>query len=142
MKIAFSTNGQNLDARLDPRFGRCSYFLIVDTDSMAYEAFSNANAAMSAGAGVQAAQFVASKGAGAVITGNCGPKAMEVLSAAGIQVFAGQQGIVKDLVQAYKNGNLAATSAANVSAHAGMGGMGGAGRGMGRGQGRGFGKGI
>jgi predicted Fe-Mo cluster-binding NifX family protein len=142
MKIAVSTAGQNMEAQLDPRFGRCTYFLIIDTDTMEFEVFDNANAAMGSGAGIQAAQFVDSKGARAVITGNCGPKAMEVLSAAGIQVYTGQHGIVRDLVKAYQNGELSAATAANVSAHAGMGGMRGPGRGMGRAQGRGSGKGI
>jgi len=140
MKIAVSAAGQNLEARLDPRFGRCSYFLIIDMDSMELEVCDNVNAAMGSGAGVQAAQFVASKGAMAVITGNCGPKAMDVLSAAGIKVFTGQDGNVRDLVKAYQNGNLTPTTTANVAVHAGMGGRGGSGRGKGRGQGREYGK--
>ena len=138
MKIAVSTTGQNLEAPLDPRFGRCSYFLIIDMDSMEFEACENVNAAMGSGAGIQTAQFVVSKGAEAVITGNCGPKAMDVLSAAGIPVFAGQDGIVRDLVKAYQNGDLTPATTANVAAHAGMGGRGGSGRGRGRSQGRGF----
>ena len=78
------------------------------------------------------AQFVASKGAGAVITGHCGPKALEVLLAGGIQVFAGQDGSVKDVVSAYKNKALSATTVATTGAHSGMGGRRGSGRGMGR----------
>jgi len=136
MKIAVSAVGQNLEARLDPRFGRCSYFLIVDPDTMEFEVFDNASAALGSGAGVQAAQFVASKGAGAVITGHCGPKAMDVLSAGGIQVFAGQEGILRDIVSAYKNGEMTPTTAATTGVHSGMGGRRGSGRGMGRAQGR------
>ena len=143
MKLAVSSSQKDLEAPLDPRFGRCPYFLIVETDSMSSESFENQSAAMGGGAGVQAAQFVASKGAEAVITGNCGPKAMQVLSAAGVQVFVGQSGVVKDLINAYQNGNLTSTTVANVSAHAGTRGMGGGmGRGMGRGQGRGNGRGM
>jgi predicted Fe-Mo cluster-binding NifX family protein len=141
MKIAVSTAGQNMEARLDPRFGRCSYFLIVDPDTMEFEVFDNANAALGSGAGVQAAQFVASKGAAAVITGHCGPKAMDVLSAGGIQVFAGQDGSVKDVVKAYQNGELTPTTTATTGVHGGMGGRGGSGRGMGRGQGGRYGNG-
>jgi len=136
MKIAVSAVGQNLEARLDPRFGRCSYFLIVDPDTMEFEVFDNASAALGSSAGVQAAQFVASKGAGAVITGHCGPKAMDVLSAGGIQVFAGQDGILRDIVSAYKNGEMTPTTAATTGVHSGMGGRRGSGRGMGRAQGR------
>jgi predicted Fe-Mo cluster-binding NifX family protein len=135
MKLAISTAGQDLQARLDPRFGRCSYFLIIDPNTMEFEIFANEYAALGSGAGVQAAQFVASKGAGAVITGHCGPKAMDVLSAGKIQVFAGQDGSVNDVVSAYKNGDLTPTTVATTGVHAGMGGRQGSGRGMGRGQG-------
>jgi predicted Fe-Mo cluster-binding NifX family protein len=144
MKIAVSSSGNNLNALVDPRFGRCPYFLIVDADSMNFEVHENQSASLGSGAGVQAAQFVASKGAASLITGNCGPKAMQVLSAAGIKVFLGQSGVVDDVLDAYKNDRLTAASAPNVAAHAGMGGMGmgrGSGRGMGRGQCRGRGPG-
>jgi predicted Fe-Mo cluster-binding NifX family protein len=106
MKLAVSTTGRDLEAQLDPRFGRCSYFLIIDPDTMEFEVFDNGSATLGSGAGIQAAQFVAAKGAGAVITGHCGPKAMEVLTAAGIQVFAGQNGSIRDVVGAYKNGDF------------------------------------
>ena len=144
MKIAVSSSGNNLDASVDPRFGRCAYFLIIDLDSMNFDAHENQNASLGSGAGVQAAQFIASKGATALITGNCGPKAMQVLSAAGIKVFLGQSGVVKDLLDSYKNNRLTAATAPNVAAHSGMGGRGmgrGSGRRMGRGQGRGGGRG-
>ena len=144
MKIAVSSSGDNLEALIDPRFGRCPYFLIVDTDSMNFDVYENQSALLGSGAGVQAAQFVVSKGAAALITGNCGPKAMQVLSAAGIKVFLGQSGVVKDLLEAYKNDTLVDATGPNVAAHAGMGGMGmgrASGRGMGRGQGRGRGRG-
>jgi len=68
MKIAISSSGQNLAAQLDPRFGRCRYFLIIETDTMSFEVFDNDNAALGGGAGIQSAQFVAAKGAKALIT--------------------------------------------------------------------------
>jgi predicted Fe-Mo cluster-binding NifX family protein len=61
MKIAVSSTGKNLDSQLDPRFGRCAYFLVVDSDAMQFEAYSNESASMGGGAGIQAAQFLASK---------------------------------------------------------------------------------
>lgn len=138
MKIAVSSSGQDLNAQLDPRFGRCPYFLIIDTADMSFEAFENENAALGGGAGIQAAQFVASKGVKAVITGNCGPNAMQVFSAAGVQVYVGQAGTLKEVLERYKNGELTPTTEANASLHAGTGGMGmGRGKGMGRGRGRG-----
>jgi predicted Fe-Mo cluster-binding NifX family protein len=137
MKIAISSSGKDLSSQLDPRFGRCRYFLIVETDTMSFEFFDNDNAALGGGAGIQSAQFIAAKGAKALITGHCGPNAIQTLSAAGVQVYVGQAGTVQDLVDKFKNGQLAPTTEANASAHAGMGG-----KGMGRGQGMGRGRGM
>ena len=91
MKVAISSSGRDLNAQLDPRFGRCSYFLIIDTQDMSFEVFENENAALGGGAGIQAAQFVASKGAKAVLTGNCGPNVMQTFSAAGVQVYVARR---------------------------------------------------
>jgi predicted Fe-Mo cluster-binding NifX family protein len=147
MKVAVSSNGNNLDAQLDPRFGRCAFFLVVNSDDMSFEAFNNESAAQGGGAGIQAAQFLASLGVAAVVTGNCGPNAVQTLSAAGIELFAGQAGTVREAVERFKRGNLKATREATVDSHFGMsdgsgfGRGGGMGRGMGggRGQGRGMG---
>jgi predicted Fe-Mo cluster-binding NifX family protein len=136
MKVAVSSSGKDLNAQLDPRFGRCRYFLIIETDNMKVEAFANENASLGGGAGIQSAQFVASKGAQSVITGNCGPNAMQTFAAAGVQVYVGQAGTIKDIVNKYKNGELTPASQANAPSHAGTGGI-GMGRGMGMGRGRG-----
>ena len=141
MKIAISASGKNLEARLDQRFGRCRYYIIIDSDDMSFEVLDNENGAHGGGAGVQSAQFVVSKGIQAVITGNCGPKAMQVFSAAGVHVFTGQTGTVRDVMKKYKNYELKAAAEANTPLHNGMGGVGiGRGQGMGRGQCRGAGR--
>jgi predicted Fe-Mo cluster-binding NifX family protein len=121
MKVAVSSTGKNLDSEIDPRFGRCSYFIIVDVDSMAYEVFNNGNMALRGGAGIQSAQFVASKGSQVVITGNCGPNAIRALMAAGVEVIIGQTGTVKQGIEDYKRGILKTTTEPNVSGHYGMG---------------------
>jgi predicted Fe-Mo cluster-binding NifX family protein len=122
MKIAASSSGNHLDSQIDPRFGRCAYFLIVDTDDMHFEAFNNESIALGGGAGIQAAQFVASKGAKAILTGNVGPNAVKTLGAAGVEVFVGQNGTVREAVERYKIGNLESTREATVADHHGMGG--------------------
>ena len=108
MKIAISATGSTLDAEVDPRFGRCRYFIIADPDTMQFEALENSSAMASGGAGISAGQMIASKGVQAVLTGNCGPNAHQVLSAAGIQVITGASGKVKDVIQAYKSGQFSA----------------------------------
>jgi predicted Fe-Mo cluster-binding NifX family protein len=107
---------------------------------MSFQVFDNENIALGGGAGIQSAQFVASKGAGVVITDNCGPNAVQTLTAAGVEVIVGQSGTVKQVIQDYKDGKLQGTTKANVSDHYGMGG--GMGRGMGGGMGRGMGGGM
>ena len=152
MKVAVSANKKDLDAPIDPRFGRCAFFIIVDTEDMSFEAFDNEGVALSGGAGIQAAQFLASKGAEVIITGNLGPNAVTALSAAGIEMVTGQTGTVRQAVDDYKQGRVKGSSDATVSDHYGMDqgtglgpemsrGMGG--RGLGRGMGgRGMGRGM
>ena len=122
MKVVVSSSGNDLNSQIDPRFGRCAYFLIVETDDMRFEAFENENIALGGGAGIQSAQFVISKGAKTVITGNCGPNAMRALIAGGAEVFVGQSGTVKEAVERYINKELRPATEANVSNHFGMGG--------------------
>ena len=142
MKIAVSSSGRDLDSQVDPRFGRCAYFVIVETDDMSFEAFANENISLGGGAGIQSAQFVASTGAKAVITGNCGPNAVQTLSVSKIEIFVGHSGIVREVIEKYIKGNIKSTSTPNVADHYGMGGSAGMGRGMGRGMGKGRGKGM
>ena len=143
MRIAITSTGKELESNLDPRFGRAAYILIFETDDMSFEVFDNENAALGGGAGIQSAQLIAAKGAKALITGHCGPNAMQTLFAAGVQVYLGQVGTVQGLVDKYKNGQLTPTDEANASAHAGTGGKGmGPGQGMGSGQGMGRGRGM
>ena len=137
MKVAVSSSGTNLDSQIDPRFGRCTYFIIVNTDDMSFEAFDNEGIALGGGEGIQSSQFVASKGVGAIITGNVGPNAVQTLSAAGLEIFMGQTGSVREAVERYRRGDIKPEGSPNVVDHYGMGGgASGMGRGMGKGMGR------
>ena len=120
MKIAISSQGNNLDSELDPRFGRCAYFIIVNPDTMEWEAFSNKAAQMGGGAGIKAAQLVADKGAEAVITGNCGPNAFQSLRAANIRMFTGASGRIRDVIDHYQKGQLTEISEPSVGRHFGI----------------------
>lgn len=128
MKIAVSSTGADLNAQVDPRFGRCRHFVIVDPDTMDFEALENSGAASGSGAGVATGQLIAGKGIEVVLTGNCGPNAFNVLEAAGIKVMTGVSGSVRDAVEGYKSGKYQAVSQANVASHSGMGRGGGAGK--------------
>jgi len=140
MKVCVTAMGKDLDAEVDPRFGRSQYFIFVDTDTMAFEAVENTAVAAPGGAGIQAAQTVVNKGADVLISGNIGPNAFQVLSTAGVKVATGAYGTVREAIEMYKNGKLNMSEGSTVGAHAGMG-M-GVGRGMGRGMGMGRGIGM
>jgi predicted Fe-Mo cluster-binding NifX family protein len=121
MKIAITATNPSLDANVDPRLGRCAYFVFVDPETMDYEVVDNAAAFAGGGAGVATAQAVASKGAEVVLTGNCGPNAYRGLEAAGIKVITGISGTVKDAIIDYKAGKFKEVEQPNVSSHFGMG---------------------
>ena len=124
MKIAITSSGDNLDSQMDPRFGRCQYFVIVDPDTMDFEAMPNESAMASGGAGIQAAQTIVNVGINGVITGNVGPNAFDVLSAAGIETMTGASGTVRHALELYKSGSLQSAAGATVGSHAGMSGVG------------------
>lgn len=120
MKVAVTSRGTTLDDQVDPRFGRCAHFVIVETDDMSCEAMANSNASAGGGAGIQAAQLVADKDVKTVLTGNCGPNAFRTLEAAGIETVIGVDGTVREAVESYKAGKLKASSGPSVESHAGM----------------------
>jgi predicted Fe-Mo cluster-binding NifX family protein len=128
MKIAISSMGKDLDSQIDPRFGRCQYFVLVDPETLAFEAMENEGLMASGGAGVQAAQLVVQKGASTLITGNLGPNAASALTAAGIKVYLVTGGTVRESLSLYHSGTLREASGPTVPLHSGMGrgqGMGG-----------------
>lgn len=129
MKVAVTARGESLDSQLDPRFGRCQFFVVVDTLTMDSEAVPNGSATASGGAGIQAAQSVSGTGAEVVITGDVGPNAHQTLSAAGIRIATGASGTVREALEMFKRGALDETGAPTAGPHSGMGG----GRGTGQG---------
>ena len=156
MKIAITATGPTLEAKVDPRFGRCPCFLFVETGDLSFDAVENPSVALGGGAGIQSAQLMAEHGVKHVLTGNCGPNAYQTLSAAGIGVIIGCSGPVRQVIEQYKSGQLKAASDPNVASHFGMGASspeaqtaavadadptGGGGMGQGRGMGMGHGQG-
>lgn len=133
MKVVVTADGAGLDAPASQVFGRCQAYVFVETDSMEAQTVENPAIGTASGAGIQAAQFVVEQGAEAVITGNVGPNAYSVLEASDVPIYLLQGGTVRDVVQAYKEGQLREAGGSTGPAHAGMGRGGGMGRGMGRG---------
>ena len=125
MKIAVTSTGSTLDDQVEARFGRCAYFLLIDTETMQFEAMENPNIALGGGAGIQSAQLMSEKGVYSVLTGNCGPNAFNVFGHSGIQVVVGVSGSVRHAVEQFKAETLSSASKPNVESHFGMGGGGG-----------------
>lgn len=120
MKLCISAVENSLDAQLDPRFGRCPYFVIVDSEIMHFEAALNMTSGEMSGTGIQAAQTIASKGVKVLITSSIGPNAFQVLSSAGVKVATGASGIVRDVVEKYEKGELKERSSPTVRGHFGI----------------------
>jgi predicted Fe-Mo cluster-binding NifX family protein len=139
-KIAVSSIGDRLESVIDPRFGRCNYFVIVDTETMEFKAVPNPAVDVAGGAGIQAAQAVTAEGVSTVVTGAVGPHAMTALNAAGKEILSGTPGTVRQNIDAFTRGDLKpitdvgrAYGVRPLGFGMGRGGRGGRGRGHGRG---------
>ena len=118
MKLAITSTGKDLNADLDPRFGRAPYFIVVDSETLMFEVVENSqNLNLSQGAGIQAGKTVADKRADILITGHCGPKAFKVLKHAGVKILTGAQGTIMDVLMQFKNGELQIATNADVEGH-------------------------
>jgi predicted Fe-Mo cluster-binding NifX family protein len=118
MKIAFTTDREDLNAKLDSRFGRAAGFLVVDTETKAHQFIDNQqNLNAAQGAGIQAAQTVLQSGAEAVVTGHCGPKAFRVLTAGGVTVYTSAAQTVVEALDKWADGKLESIEEADVEGH-------------------------
>ena len=120
MKVAITAKTNSIESEIDTRFGRCGYFLIIDTDNLDFRSINNSSAMASGGAGIKAAQTIANTGVKVVITDNIGPNAFETLKAADIKIYKVDNGTIKDVIAKYKNGELEEIKSASVGNHFGM----------------------
>ena len=107
MKIVVTADGTGLDAPASRVFGRCQTYVFVETESMDVESVENPAIDSPSGAGIEAAQFVVEQGAETVVTGNVGPNAFSVLEASGVPVYLLKGGTVGEVVEAFKEDQLA-----------------------------------
>lgn len=119
MKICVTSQGKDMESQVDPRFGRCRTFLIVDTDTGEVKAIDNQNIDGMGGVGIQSGQMMAENKVKAVLTGNVGPNAFQTLNAAGIEVITGVSGKVKDAVERYKKKEYSSSQNPSVDSHFG-----------------------
>jgi predicted Fe-Mo cluster-binding NifX family protein len=118
MKIVVTSQGENLQSPVDPRFGRAAYLTVIDAETDVFSAVTNSiNANAAQGAGIQAGKKVVELGADVLITGHVGPKAFATLQAGNVKVYTGAAGTVAETVDAFKSGRLKAAESADVEGH-------------------------
>ncbi|MCU0860351.1 MAG: NifB/NifX family molybdenum-iron cluster-binding protein [Thermoplasmata archaeon] len=117
-RVAVSSVGESLDSPVDPRFGRCSYFMVFEEDG-GHRAVRNSGQALGNGAGIQAAQQMLDLGVDTVVTGDVGPNAFRVLAGGGVRMFVKCTGTVASAMDAYRRGDLQQTDASTSPGHHG-----------------------
>jgi len=120
MKICISACGRDLDSEVDPHFGRCNYFVIIDPETGSVESIKNPGSEAPGGAGVRAAEAVAGAGIDILLTGSVGLNSFSILSEAGVETHYGVRGKVAFALREYQSGKLAILERPNSSTHNGM----------------------
>ena len=105
MKIAITSTGNNLESKLDQRFGRCSYFAIYDTENDGLEFIPNPNKDVSEGAGPASVQIVASRNVSKIVSGEFGMKIKSLLDSLQIQLIMlkNTEKSISEIIQMLKN---------------------------------------
>jgi len=112
MKLVITATSDQIDQPFNPRFGRCEYFILVDSETQAWQAFPNPAREAGGGAGPQAVQFISKLGAQTVVSGHYGPNAFSALEAAGIAAYIASDGAVSKVLEQFHAGQLEQVSAA------------------------------
>jgi len=111
MKIAISTGEENVRALLNPRFGRCEFFALYDTETKEWKFIPNSGSLEGKGAGIKAAQLVIEQNVDVLLTGDLGPNAADLIAEAGIKVYSLPEITLEEAVAEFEKGNLAAAPA-------------------------------
>ncbi len=126
MRVAVSSSGEEPEAPVDPRFGRCAFYIIMNLPDRTSQVIANQAAMAMHGAGIAAAQMISQQGVQAVITGNVGPNAFQVLASSGIQVFRTSPTTVEEALNMFERKELPLIGEPSGPGHMGTdGGMGG-----------------
>ncbi len=108
MKIAVSSMDKSIESNVSDVFGRCPYFIIAEIQDKKIEkteAIKNESIDQTSGVGILSARLMAEKDVNVVITGNVGPRALDVLKQFNIEIYSGT-GVVKDVLQEFIDGKL------------------------------------
>jgi predicted Fe-Mo cluster-binding NifX family protein len=120
MKIAIASKGKAISSRVDDRFGRCPYFLVLDTKSMKTEMIENPGQKEKNAAGIRACQMLIAKDIDAVVVKNIGHNALVTLTGAGMNVYTVASGTVSAAIEKVKRGELTTTECPTVGFQEGL----------------------
>jgi predicted Fe-Mo cluster-binding NifX family protein len=110
MRVAITSQGPDLNSQIDPRFGRARYLILTNTENDEFAVLDNSrNLNAAQGAGIQTVKDVVNEGVDAILTGQVGPKALEALETARVQIFLGASGTVKEALRELRAGRLKST---------------------------------
>lgn len=91
MKVAIASTGNTLESNIDSSFGRCAWFIIVDTEDGGMEFIPNTNRDMEEHAGKAAVELVATRNVSMIVSGEFGAKIKPLLDSMHIQMV-----VIKD----------------------------------------------
>lgn len=118
MKVAFTSQGNSLDSEFDQRFGRAMYFIIYDTETNESLTLENMAGVESAhGAGISAAKKLVDAKVEALVTGNCGPNAFNVLSGNDIKIYLSNSKTVREAMEEFNQGRLQISNSPTKGGH-------------------------
>jgi len=118
MKIILTASCPSIDSNVDARFGRGAYLIVVDPDTLEWQAHPNPGVGASGGAGTLAAQFIANQHASSVISGDFGPNAYNALEATGVAMYLyGSSRTVNEALEHFKAGQLERVGAPTGQGH-------------------------
>lgn len=99
MKVAITSTGDSLDSAMDPRFGRCAFFALYDTETKKVEFILNTAKTAEEGAGSAAVQIVAPHQVVKIISGDFGVKIKSLLTDLKIQMIVmKQEKTIKEII--------------------------------------------
>jgi len=118
MIIAVTAQSKDPDSEVDSRFGRAKCFHVVNTETNEINIVDNKQSLdLAQGAGIQTAEAIINQKPDVVLTGHCGPKAFQVLNAAGIKVVVEVKGDIKTAVKDFLTGEYDITASPDVESH-------------------------
>ena len=107
MKVAIGLEENSYESQVDRRFGRASFFILIDTESNDYEIIENEAKDEATGAGLKVVKNLMSLGVDEIIAGEIGAKAAVLIEEFDIPTYKlGELKSVDEVLKNYKENKL------------------------------------